>query len=301
MTAGFVDCASPVFDPGGDYLYYLSDRSFDPSYSAFDRTWIYANATNLVAVPLRKDVASPLAPRNDVESADDADDEKKEDGEKSAKGDDDKSTAEPEKEPVLIDLEGFEARAVVLPPDAGNYSNLGAVKGKVLYSRDPRTGSDGESSPFLYWDLEDREEKTILDNVDGYALSANGKKILVVAGGSFAIVDVAAGQKMDKKLATSSMEMMLDAARRVAPDLQRCLASRTRLLLRPQHARRRLGGHARALRRAARRCRQPVGPQLHYRRADRGAQHLALLPRRRRRREGGQPGCWSAGRRLGVS
>ncbi len=209
VTAGFVDCASPVFDPGGDYLYYLSDRSFGPSYSAFDRTWIYANATNLVAVPLRKDVASPLAPRNDVESADDAGDEKKEDGEKSAKGDDDKSTAEPEKEPVLIDLEGFEARAVVLPPDAGNYSNLGAVKGKVLYSRDPRTGSDGESSPFLYWDLEEREEKTILDNVDGYALSANGKKLLVVAGGSFAIVDVAAGQKMDKKLATSSMEMML--------------------------------------------------------------------------------------------
>ena len=209
VTAGFVDCASPVFDPGGDYLYYLSDRSFDPSYSAFDRTWIYANATSLVAVPLRKDVATPLAPRNDVESADDAGDEKKEDGEKSAKGDDDKSTAEPEKEPVSIDLEGFEARAVVLPPDAGNYSSLGAVEGKVLYSRDPRTGSDGESSPLLYWDLEEREEKTILDNVDGYALSANGKKLLVVAGGSFAIVDVAAGQKMDKKLATSSMEMML--------------------------------------------------------------------------------------------
>ncbi len=70
VTTGFVDCSGPVFDEEGKYLYYLSDRSFEPSYSAFDPTWIYANPTNLVAVPLRKDVASPLAPRNDVEGAD---------------------------------------------------------------------------------------------------------------------------------------------------------------------------------------------------------------------------------------
>jgi len=209
MTAGFVDCASPVFDPGGDYLYYLSDRSFTPMYSAFDPTWIYANPTNVVAVPLRKDVASPLAPRNDVENTGDEDDSKEEGNEKPAQEDGEKPETEPKVDPVKIDFEGFEARAVVLPPDAGRYSDLGAVEGKVLYSRHPRTGSDGESSPLLYWDLEEREEKTILDNVDGYALSANRKKLLVVAGGSFAIVDVAAGQKMDKNLATSSMEMML--------------------------------------------------------------------------------------------
>jgi tricorn protease len=215
VTAGFVDCSGPVFDPEGKYLYYLSDRSFQPSYSAFDPTWIYANPTNLVAVPLRKDVASPLAPRNDVEGADagDADQaEKKE--ENKASGDADSKTGKgsdtaQKKEPVVIDLEGFEARAVVLPPDAGNYSDLAAVKGKLLYSRHPRTGSDGESSPLLYWDLEDREEKTILDNADGFEVSADGKKLLVVAGGSFAIIDVAAAQKMDKPLATGSMEMTL--------------------------------------------------------------------------------------------
>ena len=205
-TFGFVDCSNPVFDPEGKYLYYLSDRSFQPSYSAFEPTWIYANATNLMAVSLRKDVPSPLAPRNDVEGVNGGEDEKKEDGEGDDKDIKDADEAKEKKKPVLIDLEDFEARAVVLPPDAGNYSDLAAVKGKVIYQRHPRTGSGDESSSLVFWDLEEREEETILDNADGYALSADGKKLLVAAGDKFAIVDVSAKQKMDKALATSSME-----------------------------------------------------------------------------------------------
>ncbi len=56
---------------------------------------------------------------------------------KPQQGDDDKTKAEPKVEPVKIDLEGFEARAVVLPPDAGNYSDLGAVEGKVTVQPRP--------------------------------------------------------------------------------------------------------------------------------------------------------------------
>ena len=206
VTAGFIESYGPVFDPEGKYLYYLSDRTFAPIYAEMDPTWIYANTTNIVAVPLRTDVASPLAPRNDVE--DDGEDDKS-NGDNGEKPDEDAEdgTDEEKVEPVKIDLEGFEARAVVLPPEAGQYADLAAVKGKVLYRRDPRTGGDEESSPLLYWDLEDREEKTILDNVDGYTVSADGKKLLVVANGGFAIVDVGSKQKMDTKLAISSMEM----------------------------------------------------------------------------------------------
>jgi len=207
VTAGYVRCSKPVFDPEGKYLYYLSDRTFRPSYSDFDPTWIYANSTNIVAVPLRGDIASPLAPRNDVEDNGDDEDEKGDDKAEDEKKDDDK----PKKvETVKIDLEGFEARAVVLPPDAGNYSSLAAVKGKVIYQRRPRTGSDSEKSPIVFWDLEDREEKTILDNADGFGVSADGKKMIVFASGQVAIVKVAPKQKMDKMLATSSMEMTVN-------------------------------------------------------------------------------------------
>src|SRR4029434_6536838 len=56
-------------DSDGKYLYYRSQRWFDPTYSSYDTTWIYMNGEALVAVPLRKDVPSPLAPRNDEEGA----------------------------------------------------------------------------------------------------------------------------------------------------------------------------------------------------------------------------------------
>ena len=98
VTVGYVSCSNPVFDPEGEYLYYLSDRTFRPSYSDFDGTWIYANSTNIVAVPLRADVASPLAPRNDVEdNGDDEEekgDEKGEDEKTDDAGDKEQPTAE---------------------------------------------------------------------------------------------------------------------------------------------------------------------------------------------------------------
>ncbi len=218
VTAGYVDCARPVFDPEGAYLYYLSNRSFRPIYSDLDLTWIYPNTTRVVAVPLRGDVSSPLAPRNDVEDNGEDDEKngddngKKDDNGEKKDGENGKKDEKNKVEPVKIDLEGFEARAVVLPPEAGNYSDLAAVKGKVIYHRRPRTGSGDESSPIVFWSLKDREEKTILDNADGFGLSADGKKMIVFANRKVAIVDVAAKQEMDKPLATSSMEMTVNPA-----------------------------------------------------------------------------------------
>ena len=71
MTAGYYGDQQPTFDPEGKYLFYLSDRSFTPIYGSFDNSWTYANPTRIMAVPLRMDVASPLAERNDVEGAKD--------------------------------------------------------------------------------------------------------------------------------------------------------------------------------------------------------------------------------------
>ncbi len=67
VTSGFYDDDQPVFDPEGRYLYYRSKRNFDPLYSDFDNTWIYTNGEVLVAVPLRNEIISPLAPRNEEE------------------------------------------------------------------------------------------------------------------------------------------------------------------------------------------------------------------------------------------
>src|SRR5207237_4723094 len=105
-TSGYLNDIQPTFDPEGKYLFYASDREFDPVYGTFDNSWTYANPTQLVAVPLRRNVKSPPAARNDSENAatdTDKKDEKKDDEKKDDKKADDKpgDKAPPD---VAIDL-----------------------------------------------------------------------------------------------------------------------------------------------------------------------------------------------------
>ena len=240
VTSGYYNDGEPSFDPEGNYLYYRSGRDFSPVYSDLDNTWIYPNSQQLVAVPLRKDVASPLAPRNDDESEKmekkDAEKKKPEDADKKkdeppsvekkdeAKKDEPKTESREEKKPddkeekkedkpakpVKIDLADFERRAVILPPKAGYFGDLLAVNGKLIYRKLVRAGSDEEKSALLYYDLEKRESKTILDEVDDVILSAKGDKLLVRRKTEYAIVEPKEGQKFEKKLPISSLQMVID-------------------------------------------------------------------------------------------
>ena len=247
VTSGYYDDNEPVFDPDGKYLFYRSGREFSPLYGDVDDSWIYPNSYQLVAATLRADVASPLAPRNDDEgeAKDKSDkdeekkdskkeDKKKEDAQIATKKDepkkdeaaeksdkdekdkksDDKDEKKDEKppKPVVIDLADFERRAVVLPPKPGYFADLAAVSGKLIYRRLPRAGSDGEKSSLMYYDLEKREDKTILEDVDESILAAKGEKMLVRRKSDYAIIEPKEGQKFDKKLAIESLETVIDPA-----------------------------------------------------------------------------------------
>lgn len=194
-TSGFYNDMNPVFDPEGKYLYFMTNRDFSPIYSDFEGSWVYANATQIAALPLNKEVVSPLAPKNDSTSVKTDADDKEEEKE-------DVETPE-----VKIDWDGIESRVVLLPPAAGNYNRLGAVKGKILYLKHPVSGSDDMSGSLAFYDLKEREEKQILGKVSGYQLAANGEKILVHAEGAFAVLDIAEGQKIEKNMPIEKMEM----------------------------------------------------------------------------------------------
>ncbi|MBA2304699.1 MAG: PD40 domain-containing protein [Acidobacteria bacterium] len=206
-TTGYLNDQQPAFDPEGKYLYYASDREFAPVYGNFDNSWTYPNPTRIVAVPLRKDVQSPLYARNDHEGATDPKkpDEKKPDEKKD-------ETAKPatEVKNVDIDLDGFESRAVVLPPAPGNYAEIQAVKGKLLFRRLPRTGSADTKSPIVYFDFTEREEKPVLDDAAGFEVTADGKKMLVSSQNRFAILEIKSPQKFEKPIATADMEAPVD-------------------------------------------------------------------------------------------
>ena len=221
VTEGFYSDHNPTFDPEGKYLYITTNRAFSPVYSDFDNSWSYPNATQLAAIPLREDVESPIFLENDTvavkiaeaetdkpekEEAADKKKKKKKKGDK--EGEDKKEADKKEEKLVKIDLENFERRIVILPPEAGNMGNLSATEGKVIYQRFPNSGSNDEAKPSLmYYDLKESESKTIFAGANGYTLSADGKKILVRKGRTMGIIKVEAKQEMEHTLALKKMEM----------------------------------------------------------------------------------------------
>ena len=213
VTSGYYQDFMPAFDSDGKYLYFFSNRTHQPVYGDIDNSFLYANTTNIVAVSLTDAIASPLAPRNDEDADEQGEEEKKDEGkkkDKDAKGKEDEEKEEGEVKPVEITIEGFERRLVVLPPKPGNYADLYAVPGKVLYRRLPRTGSGDEESPIVYFDLEEREEKTVIGDVGGLRVSADHKKLLVWKEQKAAIIDIGPDQKMDKPLRLEELEMSID-------------------------------------------------------------------------------------------
>ena len=211
VTSGYYNDGYPWFDPDGKYLYFLTNRTFEPSYSDVDGTWIYANTTNVAAASLTNEIPTPIAPENDSTAVDggDKDEDDKDDKKDKDKKDKDKKKDDDKKE-TAITLDGFENRVVILPVKAGNITAIRAVSGKVVFHRNSNTGSGDEERPVGYYDLEEREEKTIIGDSDAFQVSADGKKVLVGKDGDFAIVDIDADQNMEKKMPTGTLDMTVD-------------------------------------------------------------------------------------------
>jgi tricorn protease len=215
VTQGYYDCRNPVFDPDGKYIFLLTSQSYSPSYSDIDNSFIYANTTQVAVISLKKTTPSLLYPKNDtVRIATEGKEAEKPKDETSKNKADAKSSSESkaEEKPVDIDIEGLESRLIILPPAAGNFSTLAVAKGKVLYIKTPNTGTGEEQGTLKYFDLDKREEKTVLVNVDDMQLSSDRQKILVRRANSWAIVKPEENQKFEKPLRTSEMHMMVDPA-----------------------------------------------------------------------------------------
>ena len=207
VTGGFYECTNPVFDPEGKYLYFFTNQAFKPNYSDIDNTFIYSNTTQIAVVSLKKETPSLLAPKNDTVAVS-AGDVAKDDKDKNKK---DSATAKkPEEKATTIDFDGIEQRIELLPPAAGNYNALAVVKGKIIFIRYPNTGAPDGKGILKYWDIEKKDEKTILDGVDNARLSANGQKILVAKSGTFAVITPNENQKFEKTLPLADMQMMVD-------------------------------------------------------------------------------------------
>jgi len=191
--------SEPVWGTEGDYLYFIARREFDPQISSLE--WNYAGNRDLVllALALRKDVADPFPPRSDEVTIDGGDDKKEngktENGEKKEEG------------YLRIDFDGLAERVTQLPIEAGNYTAPAAAPGHLLYARyDAFFYDRGEPvGDLLLFSFEKRESTPLAEGINNYAVSADGKKVLVQKGSDFRLLDVAADPGEGKTVSTAGL------------------------------------------------------------------------------------------------
>ncbi len=184
---------TPVFSGDGKYLFFVSNRDFNPIYSATEWNHAYRDMARIYFVTLAKETPSPFRPRSDETPAETP-----------------KAEEPPKKDaPLKIDTDGIKDRILSLPVQAANYSNLGSVGSSLYYIR---SGSKDPKPAFQMYDLATRKE-TALGSVGGYEISADGKKMLVSHGGKYGIIDLPKGPvTISDPLDLSGMEMKLDHA-----------------------------------------------------------------------------------------
>jgi tricorn protease len=183
---------SPVFSGDGKYLFFISNRDFNPTYGDTEFDFTYKDMARIYLVTLARATPSPFKPKDD------------EVGEA--------KPAEPKEEPKKevgnqVDPEGLAERIVEIPVAPGEYHNLASVGATVYYIRQ---GTKDAKPAFQLYDLAARKE-TALGSVDGYEISADGKKMIASQDHKYGIIDLPKGPvTVNEPLNLSAMEMKLD-------------------------------------------------------------------------------------------
>ncbi|MEZ5072398.1 MAG: PDZ domain-containing protein [Bacteroidales bacterium] len=207
VSDGLSDVDEPCFDRGGKYLYYFASTDAGPVLNWFDQSSADMEMTrNIYLVTLSAETTSPFRRESDEEEV------KKEEAPEAAvetKGRKNKKeeATGPAEDLLRIDLEGILERIVPLPVKAGDYGNLASADDHTLLFIKAEAGK----RMLVKYDLKEQKEEDVTE-MDGFVLSADGKKMLFRNGPAWTIVD--AGQKPNGKgmLKIQDIQVKMDPA-----------------------------------------------------------------------------------------
>ena len=210
VTDGMSDALYPSFDKNGKYLYFTASTDVALSTAGLDMTsQEHRVSRSAYLAVLSKDEKSPLAPESDEEKSKDEKkaeqdkdrekDQNKEKDKAKAKKDDkaaeknDKDKAKDKKdEPVVvkIDIDGIGQRILSLPIPAKNYTNMVSGKSGTLFLAEGPQVVTEEDGPNLNqtiqkFDLSKRKLDKFMEEVNDFAISFDGEKILYRKGESW--------------------------------------------------------------------------------------------------------------------
>ncbi len=192
---------APVFSPDGRYLYFVSARHENPTLSESEFDAATLKQQGIYVATLQRGEPSPFAPRSD-EGAYEPDRKK-----------DDAAWKPGAAKPLQIDLDGLMDRIAPLPIPASDIAGLDARGQRIFYQTQPLQMIEGAlpgEKPALYaYDLDTRKNATILEGLDGYALSADGLHVLFKQGRQYGIAETRPGGGDKKKLDLGQMTMQV--------------------------------------------------------------------------------------------
>ncbi|WP_436846369.1 S41 family peptidase [Streptomyces griseorubiginosus] len=175
---------APAFTLDGKHLAFLSNRSFDPVYDehVFDLAFVVGDRPHLIT--LAATTPSPFGPQRHGRPFETPDKDE---------------TPDSEGTPTTrIDLEGLADRIVPFPVEAGRYSNLRAAKDGVLWLRHPVQGVLGASratpddpdpkTDLQRYDLAQQRLEHLAGDADHFAVSGDGKRVLLWTDGRLKVV-----------------------------------------------------------------------------------------------------------------
>lgn len=179
LTDGMSEASSPAFDKGGNYLYFLASTNSKTSTGWLDLSALETpNVTsNVYVVVLRNDQPSPFLPESDEEQT----------GEAPKPG---------EKPAFRIDLEGIGQRILAVPAPGRVYMGLLAGAEGSFFTVDVPAVANAGSNPGLptlrKFDFGSKQQSTFAQMVQGVAVSASGRHMLIISPMGLSIVPTTA-------------------------------------------------------------------------------------------------------------
>ncbi|MEE6286843.1 PDZ domain-containing protein [Georgenia sp. MJ173] len=180
LTSGKYHDHSPAFSADGKFVVFLSDRTFDPSYDNQEFALSFSGSTRPWLIPISAREPAPFGPSADGWRISKPTDR--------PVGKDDAATSQvtcPD-----LDADGAEERIVPFPVPSGDYRDLRAAAGGVLWVRKAgetgelgsrRAGVVGEpaTDSLEHWSFAERKLTTVAEKVDSYAVSGDGQRVVL--------------------------------------------------------------------------------------------------------------------------
>ena len=170
---------SPAWAPDGGLLYFLSARQYQPIISGVEFDFATDRQTGIFAVALQGGGANPYGVRDDEpgganRTADAAD-----------AGTDTgalhKSRGGRKLTPVRIDFNGIVGRAIRVPLEADNLSDLHVTEDSLVYQLNGPSyyGREAAQKPtVMSYSIKEREAKAVIEDVTDWSLTADGRHLL---------------------------------------------------------------------------------------------------------------------------